>query len=221
LNGRFEVNESRSALGLASASLRLPAGNPFSPFGSDVLLYRYLNPADPLGREFDSKLAHIGAALGGRMGAWLWSLTGNYDRLSTETLTDPGVDVPALQARLNAGDPGRNPFSDAAYDLRSRDEARSVDSFANTELVFSGTLAKLPAGDLSSSFRAGFEAAISAANPCAAGSNNPPIFRGTVARCRRTSIFRSPADAKACSLRSETSRPTSTSKSRNCRTSAL
>jgi hypothetical protein len=91
------------------------------------------------------------------MGAWLWSLTGNYDRLSTETLTDPGVDVPALQARLNAGDPGRNPFSDAAYDLRSRDEARSVDSFANTELVFSGTLAKLPAGDLSSSFRAGFE----------------------------------------------------------------
>lgn len=157
LNGRFEASDSKSGLGLSSASLLLPAGNPFSPFASDVLLYRYLSPSNPLTREFQTRLAHVGTALGGLMGDWLWSFTGNYDRLSTDTRTDAGIDVEALQARLDGGDPGANPFSDQAYQFSDRDKARSVDSAANAELVLSGSIFKLPAGPVSTSFRVGLE----------------------------------------------------------------
>jgi hypothetical protein len=107
LNGRFEDGKSDSLFGL----------------GAD----------GPLNREVDTRTAHLGTALGGRAGAWLWSVTGNYDRTTIETFTD--VDAA----------PG------------ARDEARSVNSVAGADLVLSGTLFKLPAGPVTTSFSANGE----------------------------------------------------------------
>lgn len=105
LNGRFEANRSESLLGLG--------------------------PAGPLARDTDTRVVNLGTSLGGLMGKWLWSLTGNYDRTSTDTFTD------ANDAR------------------RARDEARSVNSLAQADLVLSGSLLSLPAGPVSVSVRAG------------------------------------------------------------------
>jgi hypothetical protein len=155
LNLRYDMTESDSSFGLASAQVLLLAGNPFSPFASDVRLSRYVNPSRPLMRETDIHSAHAGAAFGGVAGKWLWSLTGNYDRISSTTFIDTGVDIASVQARLDAGDASLNPFADAGFTMRARDEARSVNSVGSAELVASRALFKLPAGEVYTSVRAG------------------------------------------------------------------
>ena len=84
-----------------------------------------------LARRFDTHVGHLGIALGGSVSSWLWSWTGNYDRTSSVTLTD----------------------SDSPD--RTRDEARSVNTLADADLVLSGSLARLPAGPISSTLRIG------------------------------------------------------------------
>ncbi len=110
LNGRFEANDSESRFGR-----RLD--------GSE----------NPLRRESDSRNAHLGLALNGDILPWRWSLTANYDRDRTVTLTDPRTDPAA-----------------------ARDRALSTSSNANAELLFNGPLFDLPAGNVNSSIRAGF-----------------------------------------------------------------
>lgn len=157
LSAGFESSETEAGLGLASANLLLPAGNPFSPFASDVLLFRYVDPDNPLERRTRTRTGRLGISLGGQLDEWLWSFTGNYNRTRIATFTDAGVDVDALQAQLDAGDPASNPFSDAAYTRRARDEARAVSSVADGALVFSGAPFALPAGEVATSLRAGVE----------------------------------------------------------------
>lgn len=107
LNGRFEASKSESLLGLGSTG--------------------------PLTRDTDTRVVHLGTSLGGLMGQWLWSLTGNYDRTSIDT------------------------FTDANDALGARDEARSVNSLAQADLMLSGSLLRLPTGPISMSLRAGVE----------------------------------------------------------------
>ena len=87
----------------------------------------------PLTRNLDTRATHLGTSLGGRLGKWPWSFTANYDRTRTKTFTDTNA------AR------------------RAQDETRSVNSLADAELVLSGSFLKLPAGPVSTSFRAGGE----------------------------------------------------------------
>jgi hypothetical protein len=108
LNGRFESSKSESLLGPGLTG--------------------------PLTRDSDTRAIHLGTALnGGLAGKWLWSFTGNYDRIRTETFTDTN-DV-----------------------LGTRDEARSVNALADAELVLSGSVLTLPSGPLSMSVRGGAE----------------------------------------------------------------
>lgn len=79
----------------------------------------------------DTRAAHLGTTLGGRLGKWLWSFTGNYDRSTTDTLIDTGIE------------------------LGTKDEARSVNSLLNADLVLSGSLLELPAGPIATSVRVG------------------------------------------------------------------
>ena len=107
LNARFEANDSESLLGP----------------GAD----------DALARNIDTRGAHLGTALGGPMGTWMWSFTANYDRTVVATFTDT-EDRPGAQ-----------------------DEARSVNALADADLVVSGRLLNLPAGPITTSLRAGGE----------------------------------------------------------------
>lgn len=107
VNGRFEANSNESILGG--------------------------NGADPLQRNSDRHVAHLGTTLGGRSGRWLWTVTGNYDRASTEVSTD---------------------IADAGMKRR---KARSLDALVNADLLLTGPIMELPAGPLSASVRGGVE----------------------------------------------------------------
>ncbi|GGI76438.1 hypothetical protein GCM10007973_11630 [Polymorphobacter multimanifer] len=158
ISGRFESNNSEARLGLPGVSLALPAANPFNPFANPVSLFRYGEGTGPLLRQTENLTGRVGVALNGDVGAWRWSLNVNYDRAETDTLTDRGLDTAALQARLDAGDPAFNPFSAGAIAGTLRqDRARATTDLGEAELVATGSPLLLPAGAVSTTFKAGFE----------------------------------------------------------------
>lgn len=160
LNARLEESESRSNFGLPSATIILPSTNPYSPFASDVSLLRYFDVAGPLAREQRSRNGHVGVAFNGSIDPWRWSFTGNWDRGSSESRTDTGVDIATYQAGILAGDPGLNPFASLPrYALVSsaRDFTSSVNQSLDAQAVLNGPLFDLPAGQVSTTVRVGGE----------------------------------------------------------------
>ncbi|MBR0553104.1 TonB-dependent receptor [Stakelama marina] len=155
-NIRLEQQNSQALQGLPGFALDLPGSNPFSPFANDVTLYRYARPADPLNRDTRDFTAHGGVTLNGHFSGWQWSATGNYDREVTDTRTETGLDTSLLQAALLAGDPGANPFNLLAPPVLS-DRARSVSSTGAIDTLVNGSPFSLPAGEVSTSFKAEFE----------------------------------------------------------------
>ena len=157
INGRFEKTGSTSLLGLPGATLTLPAGNPYSPFAADALLYRYAD-GQALTRESDDWTGRIGFAVTGNETPWNWSVTGSYDHAETQSVTERGFDIGAVQARLNAGDPAFNPFAASAdFGPLIRDRAKSNSDTTDLEFVTNGPLFRLPAGEVRSTFKAGVE----------------------------------------------------------------
>ena len=114
LTGELEHNKSDGRLGLA----------PDAGFGF----------ARPLQRESDSWSGELGLSLNGDLSDWRWSLTSNYQRRRTVSLTDD---------RTNA------------FAVRDRSESRS--ETANAQLLFGGPTVRLPAGEVRTSLTAGAE----------------------------------------------------------------
>ncbi|HVJ00176.1 MAG TPA: TonB-dependent receptor [Sphingomonas sp.] len=160
INGSLEYNDSRALQGLSSVSLALPAGNPFSPFGEDVTLNRYVEGA-PLEQTNRSITSHAGVTLNGSIDTnWRWTLTGKYDRVDSKSFTDLGVDASGLEAALAAGDPGVNPFGPLSPPLIAPiagNHASSTSTTGGADALIHGNLATLPAGDVSTSLRIGAE----------------------------------------------------------------
>ncbi|BAV65738.1 TonB-dependent receptor [Sphingobium cloacae] len=159
VNGRLELSDNDSLQGLSALALDLPAGHPFSPFANDVRLYRYLAQAGALGQNIRGTTGHVGITLnGGLGGGWQWSFTGNGDISDTRTRTDRGVSAGAMQALLDAGDPGFHPYGPIADDLlatRLTDRARAKSQAISGDLLLSGPLFDLPAGEVTTSVRLG------------------------------------------------------------------
>lgn len=162
VNARVELSDSDSLQGLSAATLTLPAGNPFSPFGQDVTLYRYLAQAGALGQQVRGTTAHLGVTLNGRLGSrWQWSFTGNGDLSITRTRTDRGIATGAVQTALDAGDGDVNPFgrfADPLLATRLSDSARARSEAIQGDLLLTGPLFRLPAGDAITSVRLGASA---------------------------------------------------------------
>lgn len=162
VNARVELSDSDSLQGLSAATLTLPAGNPFSPFGQDVTLYRYLAQAGALGQQVRGTTAHLGVTLNGRLGSrWQWSFTGNGDLSITRTRTDRGIATGAVQTALDAGDGDVNPFgrfADPLLATRLSDSARARSEAIQGDLLLTGPLFRLPAGDAMTSVRLGASA---------------------------------------------------------------
>jgi hypothetical protein len=157
LTGGFAKTEVSSRLGLPSASLEVPAGDVFSPFANTVLVNRYA--PDALIGSGDNWSGRIGTALNGRAKTWGWSLTANYSHAENVTLTDRGLDLSAVQARLLARDPGLNPYGpEALVGPLLQDRATSNTDVADASFVTNGELLALPAGGLAVSFKAGLQA---------------------------------------------------------------
>ena len=150
----FEKTNSESRLGLPSASLTLPASNPFSPFAADVTVNRYA--PGPLVRASDSWSGRIGTALNGRISSWSWALTANYNHAQSDALTDRGLDLLSIQSRLLANDATLNPYGpDALAGALIQDRATSNADTADGEFVTNGALLALPGGDLAATFKLG------------------------------------------------------------------
>lgn len=159
LSASLEDRSSRSFNGLPGLALTLPTGNPFSTSPDDEPVYRYLDAPDTLGRETDSLTSGLGVLFDGFLGEdWRWTLSGNYDRVETDTLTGRGFSPVPFQDRLIAGDPTADPFGDlstADFARLPDDTANSVSQVLATELVLNGDVYELPAGGVSSTFKFG------------------------------------------------------------------
>jgi len=158
LSASLEDRSSRSFNGLPGVDLTLPTGNPFSTSPTNERVSRVLD-ALPLGRDNDSLTGGLGLVLDGFLGeSWRWTLTGNYDRVESDTLTGRGFSVAPFQTRLTANDLGANPFgvlSLTDFTRLADDTANSVSQVLATELVLNGDIFQLPAGGISTSFKFG------------------------------------------------------------------
>ncbi len=162
VNGRVELSESDSLQGLPSFGLLLAADNPFSPFANDVQLYRYLDQTGALTQRVRSTTGHVGVTLnGGLVPGWQWSFTGNGDIAETRTRTQRGFSADGLQSALDAGDASLNPFGaipDSLLGDRLLDRAKSRSQSIGGDLLVSGALFKLPAGNAMTTLRFGASA---------------------------------------------------------------
>lgn len=156
LNGRYQYTDSLSLLGLPSATLAIPPGNPFFPAGETIL--REFDTGYPLQRDSVTQTGHLGLTLNGDITPWRWSLTSNYDLSDSSVWTRTGLNVAQLEERLVADDPTVNPFGDFPLDLvsaRPSDHAHTLSQTGNVDLLFSGPLVKLPAGSISTAMHVG------------------------------------------------------------------
>ena len=159
LNGSLSYATSDGLQGLPGTALTLPAGDPFSPFGDDVGLYRYLG-TDPLRQHTATLTAHASAGLNGDRGHWRYSFTGSFDRTDVHSRTDTGIDTTALQGALEADSASVNPFGPAsALPLGGRlvDRVSQVTNSGAINAVAGGPLFALPAGPVGANFKLGFE----------------------------------------------------------------
>lgn len=128
----FAGSHSRTVFGNVSGTIDAR----FAIAGNDSLL-----GLPPLGggegaaltRSSDSWNGHLGIAMNGQIAPWNWTLTGNFDRVETDSLTDRAI--PTLGV----------------------DVAEQINQSADAELNASGPLLRLPAGPLTASLKAGVE----------------------------------------------------------------
>ncbi len=164
VSASLEDRSSLSFNGLPGVILTVPTDNPYSTSPTDPTdpserVSRVLD-ALPLNRETDSLTGGVGVVVDGFLGDdWRWTLSGNYDRVETDTLSGRGFATTGpFQTRLNANDPTANPYGTlSANDFvrLSNDTANSVSQVLSTELVLTGDVFDLPAGGISSTFRFG------------------------------------------------------------------
>ncbi|HEX8419065.1 MAG TPA: TonB-dependent receptor, partial [Sphingomonas sp.] len=160
LNAQIQATDSVGRFGLPTAQLSIPAGSPFATDGTATALTRVLDGGDfgPLKQRNAAITSHLGTTLTGVVSGWNWSLTGSYDRVESETITDVGVDTAAFQARLDAGDPSANPLSAlTARDIGALPSNRgeSTSSVGVVDALVNGSLFELPAGKVSTAIRVG------------------------------------------------------------------
>jgi hypothetical protein len=159
LNGAFEASRSEGRRGLPGVSLTVPAGDPFSPFASDIVVDRFVTAFGPLRQESQSWSGHLGGTLNKDITPkWRLNLTGSYDHGDSESTADVGVDASALQAQLLAGAPDANPFGALGEPLvvrRAAEKATSNTDTVTAHLLVAGPTLRVPAGQVFAAVRAG------------------------------------------------------------------
>lgn len=143
-----EQRETSALSGPVAATLTVPASNPFSPFTGTVLLQRYLTEVAALRSRQSSTILHGEGVLRGATAGWSWDVTVSFDQAQTSGASERGIDAHTADAAIVAGS---NPFGPLAPSLlgeRQVDRSRVRIRAASAKLVVSGTVARLPAGDV-------------------------------------------------------------------------
>jgi len=158
LNATFGATSSQSLQGLPTLGLTVPAGDPFTPFGSNVQIDRYITAFGPLRQNVTGWTAHLGGTLNRDVGSWRLSLTGAYDHADSLTETSGGVNAAPLQALLTGLSPTFNPFAPLSASLLVQSAAskgRSLSDSGNVQILANGPLLPTPAGPLYASLKVG------------------------------------------------------------------
>ncbi|MFB9914548.1 TonB-dependent receptor [Gluconobacter kanchanaburiensis] len=153
-NASYTHSDSESLQGPARGILTVPAGNPYSPFSRDTLLYRDYTSVSPLQQRSHTDTVHAGVNFNGDVGSWKWNSTGSFDRSTTSTNSQTGLDLSAAQTALTDGAADFDPFSalDRSW-LNSRlvNYGHTTGTTGKITGLMSGSLFSLPAGDVSTS----------------------------------------------------------------------
>lgn len=144
----IERRRSWSLQGIATASIIVPAHNPTSPFGNDVIVNRYLNELPVLEQTGSENTLRAGAGLVGSVGGWNWTLRLNHDVVRNRTRSDLGFDMARIQQAVSMGGDAFSPLSSGEAGAVIRDRARSTVRTSEAQLVINGIPATLPAGPL-------------------------------------------------------------------------
>jgi iron complex outermembrane recepter protein len=147
INGSWQRDTSDALLGAPTATLTS---------GGQTITRGFL-PA--LVRNGTTDALKAGLTVNGAVSGWNWTLTGTYDRLTSRTLTDRGVDVAALQVLAATPGSGFNPFAQAAASplpYLARDTARQQTTTSSGIYTLSGGILELPAGMVRTTLRGGF-----------------------------------------------------------------
>ncbi len=160
VNGTYTNNYATSLLGLNTATLLIPATNPFSPFSNDVSLLTAFGDPRAITRTVDTDTYSLGFNANGVLPAnWKWALTGDYTRVDTLTIIDQSVDVSGLQSAISSTTNPINPFTGTLGTLLPglvSDSAQSRNQLFNSQLTANGKLADLPAGPVNMTLVGGF-----------------------------------------------------------------
>ena len=158
VNATLEASSSDALRGLPGIVLAVPAGDPFSPFGTTVAANRLIDGFGPLRQQVDSWNGHLGVTLARDLTAWRLSLTGAYDHADTRSASDTGVDATALQSVLDTRTARVNPFGPLPATLlapKPQSTGHSISDSGNLQVVASGPLLRIPAGPVRASVRIG------------------------------------------------------------------
>ena len=147
LNLTMEAKRGAGLAGLPRAVLRVPAGNPASPFARDVLLYRYLTEAAPLVQRTSGLDLHAGSTVQGSVKRWQWTVTGSYDRARASVAADQGIVLDGRQAAIDAGGDPFAAFTPADTAHRIVTRSRTVTGTIVGTATANGPVFALPAGD--------------------------------------------------------------------------
>ena len=145
----FERSRNWSLQGLSAASILVPADNVTSPFGTDVIVNRYLNELPVLKQTGSDSTLQAGAGLLGSIGGWNWTLRLNHEVARNRTNSDLGFDMTGTQQAISMGGDAFSPIVSAEVGPVITDRARSTVRNSEAQLVVNGIPATLPAGPLS------------------------------------------------------------------------
>ncbi|MEI9928678.1 MAG: TonB-dependent receptor [Sphingomonas sp.] len=141
-----EQSRDRTLWGPADVILTVPGTNPYSPFASPVLLYRYLTEAPLLRHRETVTTLHAGATLRGAIAGWRWDFTGALDQKQTDSRSERGIDTGVANAAIAAGANSFAPLDPALLTNRLIDRSKQRTRTAEFKMVVTNTPIRLPAG---------------------------------------------------------------------------
>jgi hypothetical protein len=131
-----------------SALLQLPAASPFSPFGSDVAIARYLPFA--LVNERRSTGISTAVVLNHSFDAWNLSVSADWNHREEDARNGRAAELDPLRQGIASG--AINPFAQLPPEYRGIarfDRTSTTTDVATFEATIAGLVAQLPAGPLS------------------------------------------------------------------------